>query len=274
MTANNHSERQLATKAPVELAARAGYAANGLMYVAVGLMALQAAVRGGGGAAVDRREALLQILTGPFGQLLLGIIAAGLVGYALGHLLMAARSRAREKKRGLVAAINRLGHATTALIHFSLALAAFELLFTGWLSADNAPDDWTAQLMMVPFGRWLVAAAGLAVIGYALYALYKAYSANFQEAFIQPLAKEQQQQGIIIGKVGYLTRAVVYALIGWFLVRAAWLRDPTQAGGLGDALATLAGQRFGPWLLGAAAVGLITFGLYGIFLARYRDLNL
>lgn len=274
MTANNHSKRLSRTRVSVELAARIGYAANGLMYVAVGLLAVRAALRGGGGADVDRREALLQIVTGSFGQFLLAVIAAGLVGYSLGHLLMAARNPAQEKKRGVSAAVNRVAHAFTALIHFSLALAAFELLFTGLLAPDNTPDDWTARVMMAPFGRWLVAAAGLAVIGYAVYALYKAYSANFQEAFVQPLGDEEQQQGVIIGKVGYLARAVVYGIIGWFLVRAAWLHDPAEAGGLGDALATLAGQRFGPWLLGAVAVGLIAFGLYGIFLARYRDLNL
>ena len=258
----------------VELVARLGYAANGLMYVAVGMLALQAAFRGGSDAGVDRREALLYILTGPFGRLLLVVIAAGLVGYAVGHLAMAVRHPAQEKRKGLGSAVNRVAHAFTAVVHLSLALAAFELLFTGFLNPDNLPDDWTARLMDHSSGRWLVAASGLAILGYALYALFRAYSGNFRKAFRRHLEEEQEQQGMVAGRAGYAARAIVYGIIGSFLIRAAWLQDPEEAGGLGEALATLAAQRFGAWLLGAIAVGLIAFGLYGIFLARYRDMNL
>lgn len=273
MTSENQSKRQVVATIPLELIARMGYAANGLMYVAVGLLAFQAALREGRGAAVDRREALLQILTGPFGRLLLGVIAVGLVGYAFGHLLMAARHPSQERRRGVAALVNRLAHATTAVIHFSLALAASELLFTGFLEPGNTPDDWTTQIMAVPFGRALVATAGLGILAYALYAFHKGYTASFREALVEPLVT-RQHPGVTAGKIGYLARAVVYAIIGLFLTRAAWLQDPEQAAGLGEALATLAAQRFGSWLLGAVAIGLIAFGLYGIFLARYRDLNL
>ncbi|MDX1664167.1 MAG: DUF1206 domain-containing protein [Candidatus Promineifilaceae bacterium] len=259
---------------PIEVVARVGYAANGLMYVAVGLLALQAALRGRGDVGVDRREALLYILTGPFGRLLLAVIALGLVGYAVGHLAMATRDPAREKRKGIPALVNRGAHGFTAIVHFSLALAAFELLFTGFFDPGNLPDDWTARVMEHSSGRWLIAASGLVVLGYAIYALYRAYSASFIKAFVRPLNESQQQRGVVTGKIGYAARAIVYALIGSFLIRAAWFRDPREAGGLGDALATLAEQQFGPYLLGAVAAGLIAFGLYGIFLSRYRDLNL
>jgi hypothetical protein len=59
------------------------------------------------------------------------------------------------------------------------------------------------------------------------------------------------------------------------LVQAAWQANPQQAGGVGKALQTLAGQSYGPWLLGIVALGLVAYGLYSaIVLARYRRIQL
>jgi hypothetical protein len=72
------------------------------------------------------------------------------------------------------------------------------------------------------------------------------------------------------GQAGLTARGVVFVIIAYFLVQAAVTYDPNKAGGLGQAFQTLASQPFGPWLLGIVAVGLIAYGIYGLFLARYR----
>ena len=43
----------------------------------------------------------------------------------------------------------------------------------------------------------------------------------------------------------------------------------TGSTGLDGALRTLADRPYGPWLLGALALGLIAFGLYGLAVARW-----
>ena len=45
-----------------------------------------------------------------------------------------------------------------------------------------------------------------------------------------------------------------------------------EARGLGGALATLAQQPFGPWLLGLVATGFVLYGLFTMIQARYRRL--
>jgi len=62
----------------------------------------------------------------------------------------------------------------------------------------------------------------------------------------------------------------VFALVGIFLIQAGLRFDPSEATGLGGALKELLGQRFGPWLLGLMAFGLIAYGLLMIAMARYR----
>jgi hypothetical protein len=70
--------------------------------------------------------------------------------------------------------------------------------------------------------------------------------------------------------VGHAARAVVFGLIGIFLLRAAWQFDPNEAIGLDGALRKLAQQRYGDLWLGLAAAGLLAYALYCFVEARYR----
>lgn len=76
-----------------------------------------------------------------------------------------------------------------------------------------------------------------------------------------------------IGIAGHAARAVVYSLIGIFVLRAAVAFDPQQAQGLGGALQEIAQYTAGPWLLGLVAPGLFLFGRYAIIRARYVEVS-
>jgi hypothetical protein len=63
---------------------------------------------------------------------------------------------------------------------------------------------------------------------------------------------------------------VVFALIGYFLIRAALDFDPDKAVSLDGALTALGHASYGPVLLGVVATGLIAFAAYSFADARYR----
>jgi len=69
---------------------------------------------------------------------------------------------------------------------------------------------------------------------------------------------------------GHVARAVVFALIGYGLIKAAIDYDPDKAIGLDGALRKLANASYGPWLLGLVAAGLVGFAAYSVADARYR----
>ena len=73
-----------------------------------------------------------------------------------------------------------------------------------------------------------------------------------------------------LGVFGHVARAVIFALIGYGLIKAAIDYDPKEAIGLDGALRELAHASYGPVLLGLVAVGLSGFGIYSIAGARYR----
>ena len=66
--------------------------------------------------------------------------------------------------------------------------------------------------------------------------------------------------------------AIVFGLVGWFLLKAAYEFDAKEAVGLDGALTKILKADYGAWLLGLVAVGLIAFCVYSISEARYRKI--
>ena len=250
---------------------RFGYAAKGAVYAIVGVLAAQAA-GGAGGATTDPRGALGWIIQAPFGRLLLGAVAVGLVGYAVWSFvqgILDTEGKGTDAK-GIVA---RGAFVVTGLVAAGLALAAVRLVrgSGGAGSGDSAAQDWTAWLLAQPFGQWLVGIVGAIVVGAGLHHLYKAYSADFRkELRLGQMSRTEELWTIRTGRLGFAANGIAVGIIGGFLLVAALQAQPERARGLGGALETLARQPYGPWLLGAVAVGLIAYGLFMLVEARYR----
>jgi hypothetical protein len=111
------------------------------------------------------------------------------------------------------------------------------------------------------------------MIGVALYQAYKGITQKFlDDSKTEEMSPGTRKWIARLGTVGHLARAVVFGLIGVFLVKAAIEYDPKTAVGLDGALAKLANQPYGSVLLGIVAAGLIAFALYSLSDARYRKI--
>jgi hypothetical protein len=75
-----------------------------------------------------------------------------------------------------------------------------------------------------------------------------------------------------VGRVGYVTLGILSLMAGWSLAEVAVEYDPSDVRGWSEALWLISGIGQGRWLLAAAALGLICYGLYFVLLARYRRL--
>ena len=93
--------------------------------------------------------------------------------------------------------------------------------------------------------------AGVVLLGVAAYQLVK----GVRQKFLDELKTEQMSPGMEtwitwIGTVGHVARAVVFGLVGWFLLKAAYEYDANEAVGLDGALTKILKAEYGPWLLG------------------------
>lgn len=271
--------RRAASHPWIEKLARLGFAAKGIVYFVVGLLAAQVAL-GTGGRTTDTSGALTTIVNQPFGKFLLALVTIGLVGYALWRLVQAIfdpehRGTQPEAKQAQAKRIvQRIGYGLGAIAYSGLALTAIKLIMGNPSNGGDSTQDWTARFMGQPFGRWLVGLAGLVVIGVGLSYLYEAYKTKFQRHFnLQLMSEGERRWTKRLGQFGIAARGVVFSIIGSFLVLAALRQNANEARGLAGALAALAAQPFGPWLLGTVALGLIAYSIYSLIEARYRQIQ-
>src|SRR5262245_42829355 len=136
---------------------------------------------------------------------------------------------------------------------------------------NHDEKELTARALDWPLGRWLVAAAGLVVVGVGLYNIYRGLSQDFRDELKEEQMKGAERRGYsVLGLIGFTARGVIFVLAGFFVVRAAWQYDPKEAAGLDGALARLAHAEYGMFLLACVAAGLLAYALFSFAQARYR----
>jgi hypothetical protein len=251
--------------------ARWGLVSKGGLYVLVGLIAADVAVAGGERLR-DRSGALAALADTWSGKLLVGLLAVGLLGYALWRFAEAFLGRPLEggETEGWW---KRLGFVARGLWYLGLfGVAASALAGADESGSSNQEDRLTARVMEFPFGRWLVAVVGLGVLGAGAFNVWRGLTGSFRKRLkLRKMTETEDRVFTMVGAVGHLARGVVFGLIGFFLVRAAYQYDPKEAVGLDGALAKLLQQDYGDTLLGIVASGLIAYGLYCFVEARYRE---
>ena len=174
----------------IETLARLGYASKALIYAIVGSLAVAAALNRGG-RITDTRGALRVLLTQPLGNTLLWVVAVGLCGYALWRVLdgLFDPDRHGVTFSGLVV---RVGNLVRALAYGAIGLEAFRLA-RGLRASSSGHTSrqtrlWTARIMDLPFGDWLVALTGLIVVGYGIWEIVKAVRQETDKSVDPPTA--------------------------------------------------------------------------------------
>jgi hypothetical protein len=220
-------------------------------------------------SAEGKTGAIATISAQPFGKILLVLMATGLAGYALWGLVRAILDPL-HKGTSLKGLAQRTGYLISALSYGTLLIPTVRFLLGNGADQENGIEQSTAFLLSQPLGHWLVILAGVVAMGGAIGQAYMGLSGKFKDEFKQSeMSKKDLKLASWAGRLGYMARAVVFLLGGFFLVRAALESDPEQAQGLDGALAALAGGSFGTPVLGIVALGLAAFGVYSILCTRW-----
>ena len=245
-------------------AARAGLTARGVVWIVIGILALLLA-QGSHASSADQKGALQELLTKPYGNVIVALMALGFVGYALWRLSEAAFGVTGEGK----GAGPRLKSLARAVIYFVLAGTAVSALFGSNESQSAQQESLTARVMSHSGGRLLVGLVGLVILGVGVALIVEGWKLRFMRYF-RSVPPQIHRLVVNLGRVGTIGRGSVFSLVGVLVLIGAWTADPQKARGLDGALRTLLVQPYGTALAVVAALALIAFGVYGLAEARYR----
>lgn len=259
--------------AGLQWAARIGYAARGAVYLGLGVIALLAALdltpRAKGARGVLETWAAW-----PLGNLLIALIASGLIGFALWRGVQAIFDADRHGTT-LKGWTIRAGQALSGLVYGGLAWSALEVLdiFEDVGEVDETQDahQYAETILSLPSGDRLLILAGLVVLAFGI--------GNVVQGFMQDFAKRLScdedtcARVVPLAKIGYAARGLATLPLGGFLVVAGLEVRASEARSWGDALQVVEQQPAGAAILALVALGLVAFGLFGFVEALSRRIQ-
>lgn len=241
--------------------AKPGFAARGVLYALLGLLALQVAFGGGGSA--DKNGAIHMVAAQPLGEVLLWVMAVGLAALTLWQLGEAVFGRPDVK--------DRVESACRAVVYGLMVFSIVGLLVQGKQAAstDAQSKDATSVVFELPGGPAIVGLAGLGLIALGGYWIYEGWTGRFM--------KDMRVTGVKalkvvpkLGAAGYVARGIIAVAAGVLIGRAAITYDPDKAVGIDGALKALTELPVGPVVLAVVAIGLILFAVYCFAEARWH----
>ncbi|WP_444852299.1 DUF1206 domain-containing protein [Streptomyces sp. NPDC000229] len=249
----------------VEVAGRWGFAARGVIFLLVGVLALRIAF-GDNAEQADKGGALTEVAAQPLGSVLLWLLGVGLAGMVLWQLTEALWDH--KTTRRLLAAGRTVFYGVMAWSVFVFAAGDHS---GGGGESDRQSHDITARALELPAGQWLVAAAGIAIavtgaVG-AVQAVRRTYRKHLRLGDMSPRVRDAVD---VTGVAGGVARGLVFMVAGGFAVRAAVTYRPSEVKGLDDTIRSFADTPVGPWLLVVLAVGLALYGLFSFAMAVWR----
>ena len=223
---------------------RVGYAAMGLVYVTIGIVAARIAFLGARDHLAGMHRALAVLLEQREGRWVLSGVAAGLACFAVWRTIQTFTGRG-----GLIA---RAGWAVTAIGYAALAWTAASLVLR-LPRGEPVSRIGIGRLLPYPAGRAALLVAALILVLAGILAVVQAITGRL------PQWLSSASYGL--ARFGLAARGIVAVVMGYLLVRAVADFNPREAGEVGGSLRYLSQSPGGPLLMGIVALGLIAYGI-------------
>jgi hypothetical protein len=243
----------------LETFARAGFAARGIVYLALGYFAFMSTT----GAAAE--TVLERLRTAPAGGMLIAALAFGLFGYGLFRLIGGILDL-DDEGRSAIGLVTRIGLVVSGLAHWLLCALAIIILVSGSGGTGQQEEAAARTAFEYPGGAALVALVG----GIIIITGVGQWLIGARGGYMKFLKARQPGFARFAGAIGYGARGTVFVVIGWQVISLAIGWGDRELG-FDSALDVIARRE---WVFPCIAVGLGLFGIFSLYAAahlRIRD---
>ena len=256
----------------LERLARFGWIAKGVVYGLMGITAFAIGRRRPTSDDASPEGAIGQLRSTPFGTALIWVLAIGLALYVVWRLLTAALVRGNDVKCWL----ERVGYLFSAGFYAVLAFTAVTAVINGKEAKDeNSVERLSGWMLSNPVGRWALLAVGIVMVGIGIFFIV---DRGIKKSFLDDLdfedAPEAERKAVTTaGTVGWISRGVATAAVGFFVAQAAWRYDARDARGFDNAFRELATHQIGSITVILTGLALVVYGVFCALIVRHLDLD-
>lgn len=259
--------REAEDSTAVDRVAQVGLVAYGITHLLIAWLVIQLVV-GDHSENPSAGGAFQALAQKPGGKYLVAAVAIGL------FLLVAWRALetgfGHRERDGLDRTRMRISSASQAVVYAALGFLAAKTAFGS--GGSGGEKGLTARVMSLPAGPLLVVAVGVGILAVAIGFLVMGITERFAENLdTEGKLGTSGALYLVIGRVGYVAKAVAFAIVGGLVCYAGLTHKPSDSGGLDEALQKVLREPFGPVLLIAIGVGFGCFGLFCFAQSRHID---
>lgn len=252
--------------------ARVGYISKGIVYILAGILTLMATA-GLEEGPKGTEGALVEVAQKPFGELMLWAIAAGLLGYVCWKTVQGIKDPdgSGSKMKGLA---RRSGNITSAIIHSFLIYKAVSLAIHSG-SGSGKKQKILEVALSSGLGRWVIMLIGAGIIVYGLKEVFVAFKRDFTKMLKKSrMSHEELNMGRKSGRFGMAARGLLFCVVGYIGIVAAYHSKAGDLFGTDGALAFIYGQPYGQLLISFVAGGLISYGVFQVIKGKRREIKI
>lgn len=123
------------------------------------------------------------------------------------------------------------------------------------------------------WGIYAIGGIALVLVFQAIYQFYRGYRGKFMDKIDDhPDSRKEYEAVKKSGTFGYMARAVVFAILAFFLVKVITSHSAQAYKGTEGVWEFLLGLSYGPYLMGAVALGLLGYGIFCILVAKNSNM--
>lgn len=266
---NSEGLRRVRGSAAVKFAARAGLVARGVFYLLLAALTVDLLLQPNRSSPqANANGALTEVARSSPGLVLLAAAALGFLAFGAIRLAGAVSDDRQGRLR-------RVGTAGQGLVYLALSVTTGSFVLGRHRAGSEQQQHRTASAVLsLPGGRFLLGAAGVAVLAVGCWQLIVAAKGKFEDTLhTEQMSTPVHRLTRLTARIGIPARALAISPIGVFLIAGAVRSNPRDAKGLDIILLDLARTRWGQILVVLIAAGFVVFAAYSFLEARYRQVS-